>query len=118
MTQCCQVSFGRMSSGQPTGGGVLPDDQCTKNGRPVAEVLREKHSDMCVPLVESPVFAVFKEYGEDPETVPLDFMESDVTLVASKLSDAVGVLGAEAIELCNWLLRCGCSSEELRVVVA
>ena len=52
------------------------------------------------------------------ETVPLDFMEDDVTWVASKLSGAAGALGAEAIELCNWLLCFGCSSEELRVVVA
>ena len=28
------------------------------------------------------------------------------------------MLGAEAIELRNWLLRFGCASEELRVVVA
>ena len=38
--------------------------------------------------------------------------------VASKLSGATGALGAEAIELRNWLLRFVCESEELRVVVA
>ena len=37
--------------------------------------------------------------------------------VASKLSDAAAALGAEAIEMRNWLLRFGCVSEELRVVV-
>ena len=37
--------------------------------------------------------------------------------VTSKLSGASGALGAEAIELRNWLLRFGCASEELRVVV-
>ena len=37
---------------------------------------------------------------------------------ASKLSGAAGGLGAEAIELRNWILRFGCASEELRVVVA
>ena len=50
--------------------------------------------------------------------VPLDFMEDDVTWVASKLSDAAGALGAEAIELQNWLLLFGCVSKDLRVVVA
>ena len=30
-------------------GCLLPDNQCTKTGRPVAEVLREKHPDMRVP---------------------------------------------------------------------
>ena len=51
------------------------------------------------------------------ETVPLDFTEYDITWVSSKLSGATGALGAEAIELINWLLRSGCVSEELRVVV-
>ena len=31
------------------GGGLLPGDKCTKTGRPVADVLREKHPDMRVP---------------------------------------------------------------------
>ena len=52
-----------------------------------------------------------------PETVPLYFMEDDVTWVASNLYGAAGALGAEAIELINWLLHFGCASEELRVVV-
>ena len=51
------------------------------------------------------------------ETVPLDFTEYDITWVSSKLSGATGALGAEAIELINWLLCSGCVSEELRVVV-
>ena len=38
--------------------------------------------------------------------------------VASKLSGTEGALGAEAMELHNWLLSFGCASEELRVFVA
>ena len=38
--------------------------------------------------------------------------------VALNLSVAVVVLGAEAIELSNWLLCFGCASEDLRVSVA
>ena len=64
------------------------------------------------------VCTAFEEYGDVPETVPLDFTEDDVTWVASKLSGAGGALGVEAIKLRNWLLRFGCASEELRVVVA
>ena len=52
-----------------------------------------------------------------PITVPHDFTEDNVTWVASKLSVASGVLGAEAMELRNWLVRFRCASEELRVVV-
>ena len=76
----------------------------TKNGLPVAEVLREKHLDMCVPPMENSAWAAFEEYGDVPERVPLNFTEYDVTWVASKLSYAAGVLGAEAMELCNWLI--------------
>ena len=93
-------------------------DQCTKTGRPVAEVLWENHPDMRVPPVENPTCAAFEDYKEVPETVPLDSTEDDVMWVASNLSGAAGALGAEAIELLNWLLRFGCSSEELRVCVS
>ena len=53
-----------------------------------------------------------------PETIPLDFMEDDVMWVASKISGAAGVLGAEAIELRNWLICIGCVSEERKVVIS
>ena len=44
------------------GGCLLPDDQCTKTGRLVAEALREKHPDMRVPPVENPTCVAFEEY--------------------------------------------------------
>ena len=37
------------STDREGGGCILPDDQCTKTGRPVAEVLWEKHRDMHAP---------------------------------------------------------------------
>ena len=95
---------------QVGGGGVLSDDQCMKTGQPVGEVLREKHPDMHVPPVESPACAAFEEYGEVPKRVPLNFTEDDVMWVASKISGAAGALGAELIDLRNWLLCFGCSS--------
>ena len=43
------------------GGCLLPDDQCTNTGRPVAEVPWEKNPDMHVPPpVENPTCAAFK----------------------------------------------------------
>ena len=39
----------RWATNRDGGGCLLPDDQCTKTERPVAEVLLEKHSDMRVP---------------------------------------------------------------------
>ena len=66
---------------------LLLDDQCTKTGRLVAEVLRENHQDMRAPPVENPTCAAFKEYEDMPKTVPLHLTEDDVTWVASKLPE-------------------------------
>ena len=100
------------------GGCHLPDDQCTKTGRPVAEVLQEKQPDMRVPPMENPMCAAFEEDKEATKMVTLDFTEDDVTWVTSKLSGAAGALGADVIELRNCLLIFGCASKEFRVVVA
>ena len=70
------------------------------------------------PPVENPTCAAFGEYEEVPKTVPLNFTDGDVTWVTSKLSGTSGALGAEVIELRNWLICFGCASDELRVVVA
>ena len=70
------------------------------------------------PPVENPTYAAFEEYEEVPETVPLNFTEDDVMWVSSNLSGTSGVLGAEAIQLRNWLLCFGCASDELRVVIS
>ena len=102
----------RRATDKERGGCLLLDDQCTKTGRLVVEVLHEKHLDMRVPPVENPTCIAFKKYGAVTETVPLDFTEDDVTWVASKLSGAAGVLVAESIELRNWLLRFRCVSED------
>ena len=108
----------RRANDREGGGCLLPDKQCTKTGQQVAEVLREKHPDMCVLTVGNLTCTVFEDYRDVPKTVLLDFTEDDVTWVASKLSSATGALGAESIELRNCLLRFGCSSEELKVFIA
>ena len=64
---CFQENCGRRSVGPPTvkGGGVLlPGDVCTKTGRTVEEVCREKHPDMRVPPAENRSCAAFEEYKE------------------------------------------------------
>ena len=67
--------------------------------------------------MENPTCAALKEYEEVPETVPIDFSEGNVTWVASNISGAARALGAEEIELRNWLFCFGCASEEFRVIV-
>ena len=44
----------RRATDQEGRGCLLPEDKCTKTGRPVAEVLWEKHPDMRVLPVENP----------------------------------------------------------------
>ena len=62
-------------------GFLLPGDVYTKTGRPVADVLQEKHTDMRVPPVENHTCAAFEEYEEVPYTVPLDLSEDNVMWV-------------------------------------
>ena len=99
----------RQATDREGGGCLLPDNQFTKIGQPVAEILREKHPDMRVPPVENPTCAAFKEYEDVHEMVFLNFTKDDVTWVASKLSGAAGALGVEAIGLHNCLLRFRCA---------
>ena len=55
-------------------------------------------------LAENPVCATFEGYEDLSKTSPLDFTEYSVRWVASNISDATRSLGAESIELCNWLI--------------
>ena len=66
---------------------------------------------MRVSPVKNPACAAFEEYGEVPETVPLEFTEDYITWVVSNISGAADALGAEAIELRNWFLSFGCATE-------
>ena len=50
--------------------------------------------------------------------MPLDLSEDDVMWVAFKISVPARALGADAVELRNWLLRFGCALEQFGVVVA
>ena len=52
----------RRATDREGGGCLLLDDQCNKTGRPVAEVLREKHPDMQVTPVKYPMCSAFEEY--------------------------------------------------------
>ena len=48
----------------------------------MAEVLQEKHPNMCFPPVENPTCAALEEYEEVPETAPLNFTKDDIKWVA------------------------------------
>ena len=96
------------------GGGVLqPNDACTKTGRRVLDVLREKHPAMRDPDLTGPNPGAFEPYASTPDAMPLNITATDVEKVASKLSGSAGPYGVDAVDLRNWLLRFGAESETL-----
>ncbi|KAI2510249.1 hypothetical protein MHU86_4127 [Fragilaria crotonensis] len=94
-----RVLSGRLRSScerSPTapGGVRQPDDLCTKSGRPVWQVLQEKH-----PALRDPT-------------------SDDVEAISPRLAGAAGPGGTDAVDLANWLLRFGRESEALREEMA
>ena len=95
-----------------------PGEQMYKNRLTGCRSPPGEASGRACPPGENPACIAFEEYEDVPKTVLLNFTEDSVTWVSSKLSGAAGALGAEEIELRNWLLCFRCASEELRVVIA
>ena len=96
------------------GGGVLmPDDIDSKSGRPVLDVLKDKH-----PPMREPGVAAMPSYEELPDHVRLLINEEMVAEVAGKLSGSAGPGGTDAVDLQKWLLTFGSASERLRAVLA
>ncbi len=121
------VLSGRLRSAVRTltnrdGGGVLrPDDLCTKTGRPVLEVLQEKHPELRDPpiLEGEDSSGVFKTYeGGAPAVIPVTITETMVEKVASQLSGAARLGRTDAVNLRNWLLRFGAESKAFREEMA
>ena len=57
----------RWETDRKGGGCLLPDDQCTKTGRPVVEVLREKHLYMFFPPWRTPRAYPLRSVGKYPK---------------------------------------------------
>ena len=95
-----------------------PDNLCTKAGRPVIDILREKHPDMMVPDLSDDGMAAFEEYAELFESLPVDCDAEVVEEVAAKLRGGAGPSSVDAIALKGWLLRHGRASQVLREEMA
>ena len=96
-------------------GGVLqPEEQFTKRGNRVLEVLHTKHPDA------RPPSATFLDAypGKPPEMVLVDITDDVVSAVAGRLSGGAGPGGTDSISLQHWLLRFGAASGVLRLIVA
>jgi hypothetical protein len=114
-----RVLSGRLRSAVRTltgrsGGGVLqPDDPCTKTGRPVWQILQDKHPPLRDPTFLHSPDSAFEPYPELPTAIPICVTPEDVELISSHLSGAAGPGGTDAVDLSNWLLRFGSESDAL-----
>ncbi|KAI2490418.1 hypothetical protein MHU86_24150 [Fragilaria crotonensis] len=119
-----RVLSGRLRSAVRTltdrsGRGVRqPDDLCSKAGRPVWQVLQEKHPALRDPTSVGNADGAFEPYPDLPAPVPVCVTQDDVEAISSRLAGAAGPGGTDAVDLANWLLRFGRESEALREEMA
>ncbi len=102
------------------GGGrvLLPQDLCTKIGRPVMEVLRLQHRDTRIPNLKDPHCIAFEQYDEVPVEILMDCTTEDLKTLALRMSGSAGPSSFDAVMLRNCLLRYGRASGELRQELA
>ena len=74
-----------------SGGSMLaPSDIDAKTGKPVIDVLRDKHPDCRTPALEREGWASFEDYPPPRDGTPLDCDQETVQEVASKLRGGAG----------------------------
>ena len=92
-----------MDHGAQKRGVLLPEEQCTKTGGRLLEVLHTKNPD-----ARPPSAACLDAYlGKPPEMVLVDITDDVVSAVAGRLSGGAGTGGTDLISLQHWLLRFG-----------
>jgi hypothetical protein len=108
----------RFATERDGGGVLLPQDACTKTGRPVMEVLLSQHPDTRIPNLEDPNCIAFEQYSEVPVAMPTDCTPEDLETLALRMSGSAGPSSFDAVMLRNCLLRYGRASGELRQEMA
>ena len=79
---------------QGAGGVLSPDNIDAKSGRPIVDVLRDKHLAPIVPNVE-----VLEHYDIVMEFVPINITENTVEQVSRRLTSTAGPDGINAVGL-------------------
>jgi len=105
-----------MVTNRGTGGAYRPFDLDSKSGRPIIEVLREKHPASHVPSEED--FDAHVGAPDCLELMPVYCFEECVAKAAACLSGSAGPCGVDTEMLKNWLLRHGDHSGRLRDAMA
>ena len=99
-----------------TGGPYRPNNLDSKSGRPVIDVLWDKHPECVVPSEED--FDAYPDAEDLLDTMPVYCYEECVAKAVVRLSGSAGPCGVEAEMLKHWLLRRGAHSETLREAMA
>jgi hypothetical protein len=105
-----------MVTNKGTGGPYCPNDLDSKSGRPVIDVLRDKHPECVVPSEED--FDAYPDAEDLLDNMPVYCYEECVAKATARLSGSAGLCGVEAKMLKHWLLCHGAHSERLREAMA
>ncbi len=108
----------RFATNRGGGGVLLPQDLCTKTGRPVMEVLHSQHPDTRIPDLKDPHCFAFEHYDEVPVEIPTDCTSEDLETLALRMSGSAGPSSFDTIMLRNCLLRYGRALGNLRQELA
>ena len=108
----------RWATSRSSGGMLSPADTDSKKGRPIINVLRDKHPDCRTPDLEKDKLASFEEYLPPRDGTPLDCDQEIVQDVRNKFSDGVSPSSVDRLALKYWLLRYGKHSQVLREELA
>jgi hypothetical protein len=101
------------------GGGVLlPQDACTKTGRPVMEVLQLQHPNTRILNLGDPDCIAFEQYNEVPTALPTDCTSEDLEALALRMSRSAGPSSFDTVMMRNCLLWYGRALSELRQEMA
>ena len=79
-----------------------PGDKCTKTGRPVLDILREKHPEARIPAEKD-----FDVYPNTPDSIGIFVFEEDVVKQVAFCTGTVSPSGVNADALKAWLLWYG-----------
>ena len=96
------------------GGMLSPADTDSKIGRPVIDVLREKHPDCRTPDLEMEGWASFEEYPPPRDGTPLDCNQETVQEIGNKVGGGAGPSSVDGLALKHWILQYGKHLQVLR----
>ena len=99
-------------SAQDLGRLYRPSDKCSKTGRPVIEILRDKHPKSVIPDTDH--FDIYSDIitNECQTSMPIYCSEDEVAKGSNTLGGCTGPTGVDGLMLQGWVLRKDVPSEK------